>query len=101
MNQPQAPALLQIRGLSKFYNDVPAVDRVSLDVAAGEIVMIVGPSGAGKSTALRCINRIEIPSEGEITLAGINMAGEMKDGQLVADPPTQTAKKRQRIGMVF
>jgi ABC-type polar amino acid transport system ATPase subunit len=96
-----ADPLLQIRGLSKFYNDVPAVDRVDLDVAAGEIVMIVGPSGAGKSTCLRCINRIEVPSEGEITIAGINMAGEVKDGKLVADPPTQTARKRQKIGMVF
>jgi glutamate/aspartate transport system ATP-binding protein len=96
-----AEPLLQIRDLSKFYNDVPAVDRVSLDVAAGEIVMIVGPSGAGKSTALRCINRIEVPSEGEIVISGTNMAGEIKDGKLVADQPTQTARKRQKIGMVF
>jgi ABC-type polar amino acid transport system ATPase subunit len=93
--------LLQIRGLSKFYNDVPAVDRVSLDVTAGEIVMIVGPSGAGKSTALRCINRIEVPSEGEIIVAGVNMAGEIRGGKLVADPPVQTARKRRQIGMVF
>ena len=93
--------LLQIRGLSKFYNDVPAVDRVSLDVTAGEIVMIVWPSGAGKSTALRCINRIEVPSEGEIIVAGVNMAGEIRGGKLVADPPVQTARKRRQIGMVF
>ena len=97
---PSEP-LLQIRGLSKFYNEVPAVDRVSLQVTAGEIVMIVGPSGAGKSTALRCINRIEVPSEGEIIVAGVNMAGEMKGGKLIADQPTQTARKRQKIGMVF
>ena len=93
--------LLQIRGLSKFYNDVPAVDRVSLEVTASEIVMIVGPSGAGKSTALRCINRIEVPSEGEIVVAGVNMAGEIRGGKLVADPPVQTARKRRQIGMVF
>jgi polar amino acid transport system ATP-binding protein len=101
MNQPQAPALLQIRGLSKFYNDIPAVDRVDLDVTAGEIVMIVGPSGAGKSTALRCINRIELPSEGEVLLDGVNMAGELRGGKLVADPPKAAARKRRRIGMVF
>jgi polar amino acid transport system ATP-binding protein len=93
--------LLSIRGLSKFYNDVPAVDRLSLEVAAGEIVMIVGPSGAGKSTALRCINRIEVPSEGEIVIAGVNMAGEMKNGRVVADDALRTARKRQKIGMVF
>ena len=63
--------------------------------------MVIGPSGAGKSTLLRCINRIEMPSEGEVLLDGVNMAGEMRDGQLVADRPTATARKRRRIGMVF
>jgi ABC-type polar amino acid transport system ATPase subunit len=97
-----APAtLLSIRGLSKFFSDVPVVDRVSLDVAPGEIVMVVGPSGAGKSTLLRCINRIEVPSEGDVLLDGVNMAGEMRGSKLVADTPKATARKRRRIGMVF
>jgi ABC-type polar amino acid transport system ATPase subunit len=93
--------LLSIRGLSKFFSDVPVVDRVSLEVAPSEIVMVVGPSGAGKSTLLRCLNRIEIPSEGEVLLDGVNMAGEMRNGKLVADPPKAAARKRRRIGMVF
>jgi polar amino acid transport system ATP-binding protein len=94
-------ALLSIRGLSKFFADIPVVDRVSLEVAPSEIVMVVGPSGAGKSTLLRCINRIEIPSEGEVLLEGVNMAGERRNGKLVADPPKAAARKRRRIGMVF
>ena len=93
--------LLSIRGLSKIYGDVPVMDRVTLDVTQGEIVMVIGPSGAGKSTLLRCVNRIETPSEGEVLLGGTNMAGEMRDGRLILDKPAQTAAKRRRIGMVF
>jgi ABC-type polar amino acid transport system ATPase subunit len=93
--------LLLIRGLSKIFGDIPVVDRVDLAVGAGEIVMVIGPSGAGKSTLLRCVNRIEIPSEGDVLLDGANMAGEIRNGQLVADGPAATARKRRRIGMVF
>jgi ABC-type polar amino acid transport system ATPase subunit len=93
--------LLSIRRLSKIYGDIPVVDRVDLAVEAGEVVMIVGPSGAGKSTVLRCINRIETPSEGEIVLAGVNMAGEMRGAKLTPDGPVATARKRRKIGMVF
>jgi polar amino acid transport system ATP-binding protein len=93
--------LLRITGLSKIYADIPVVDRVDLAVTQGEIVMLIGPSGAGKSTLLRCVNRIEVPSEGSILVDGVNMAGEWRNGTLVADPPRVTAKKRQRVGMVF
>jgi polar amino acid transport system ATP-binding protein len=93
--------LLQIHMLSKIFGEIPVVDRVDLTVMQSEIVMIVGPSGAGKSTLLRCVNRIETPSEGEILLDGVNMAGELRNGKLVPDRPTVTARKRRRIGMVF
>jgi ABC-type polar amino acid transport system ATPase subunit len=96
-----APPLLHIRGLSKIFADVPVLDRIDLDVARGEVVMVIGPSGAGKSTLLRCINRIEIPSTGEVVVDGTNMAGTSRDGRFVPDSPTGTARKRQRIGMVF
>jgi ABC-type polar amino acid transport system ATPase subunit len=96
-----AEPLLLIHGLSKIYGNIPVVDRVDLTVTAGEIVILIGPSGAGKSTLLRCVNRIEIPSEGEVLLDGTNMAGEYRNGRLIADPPTVTARKRRRIGMVF
>jgi len=96
-----APALLAINGMSKIFGSVPVVDRVSLAVTRGEIVMVVGPSGAGKSTLLRCVNRIEIPTEGEVLLEDVNMAGEQRNGKLVPDTPVMTARKRRRIGMVF
>ena len=94
-------ALLRVQRLSKIYGDVPVLDRVSFDVEAGETVMLIGPSGAGKSTVLRCINRIETPSEGEIVVDGVDMGGELRGGRRVADGPAATAVKRRRIGMVF
>ena len=93
--------LLTIRGLSKFYSDIPVLDRVDLDVQASEIVMIIGPSGAGKSTLLRCVNRIEQPSEGEIVVAGTRMTAERRGGRVLAEHPVELAVKRRKIGMVF
>jgi polar amino acid transport system ATP-binding protein len=95
------PALLRIRGLSKVFADIPVLDRVDLDVARGEVVMVIGPSGAGKSTLLRCVNRIEIPTTGEVVVDGVNMAGTQRETRFVTDSPAETARKRQRIGMVF
>ena len=96
-----AEPLLHIRGLSKVFGEIPVLDRVDLDVNQGEIVMVIGPSGAGKSTLLRCVNRIETPTSGEVILDGVNLAGERRNGRLVPDTPTATARKRRRIGMVF
>jgi polar amino acid transport system ATP-binding protein len=96
-----AEPLLRIRGLSKVFGDIPVVDRVDCDVMPGEIVMVIGPSGAGKSTLLRCVNRIEIPSSGDVVVDGVNMAGEHRNGRMVADSPAATARKRRHIGMVF
>ena len=93
--------LLAVRGLVKRFGAVTVLDDVDIEVARSEIVMLIGPSGAGKSTLLRCINRIEVPTAGEVLLDGIDMAGEMRGGRLVSDRPAATAKKRRRIGMVF
>jgi ABC-type polar amino acid transport system ATPase subunit len=93
--------LLRVMGLSKFFAEVPVLDRIDLTVQTGEIVMIVGPSGAGKSTLLRCINRIETPSEGTVLIADTNMAGEERHSRFVPDTPFMTARKRRRVGMVF
>ena len=97
----RAEPLLRIRGLSKVFGGIPVVDRVDCDVMQGEIVMVVGPSGAGKSTLLRCVNRIEVPTSGDVVVDGVNMAGDHRNGRLVADSPAATARKRRHIGMVF
>lgn len=51
--------LLSLRSIDKYYGDTHALRSVSLDIAAGEVVVLLGPSGCGKSTLLRCINGLE------------------------------------------
>ena len=84
--------MISIRGLTKtFDKTIHAVRNVDLDVAEGEVVVIVGPSGSGKSTILRCINLLEIPTEGTVEV----------DGFEVTDPRTDIDRVRAEVGMVF
>lgn len=64
---------------------------ISTEIHQGTVVAIIGPSGCGKSTFLRCLNRLEMPSSGQIVINGIN----------IADPTTNILKVRQQVGMVF
>jgi putative spermidine/putrescine transport system ATP-binding protein len=66
----EAPPDISVRGLTKRYGDVVAVDRVDLDIPAGEFFTMLGPSGSGKTTTLRMIAGFEMPDEGTIELAG-------------------------------
>ncbi|MFE2379461.1 ABC transporter ATP-binding protein [Streptomyces sp. NPDC059398] len=70
-------ATIQLENLTKQYagTPLPAVDSVSMDIAAGEIVILVGPSGCGKSTTLRMINRLIEPSSGVIRIGGDDVTG--------------------------
>ncbi len=65
-----APPDISVRGLTKRYGDVVAVDGVDLDIPAGEFFTMLGPSGSGKTTTLRMIAGFEVPDEGTIELAG-------------------------------
>jgi putative spermidine/putrescine transport system ATP-binding protein len=68
-----APAV-SLRGVRKTYGDVVAVDRVDLDVAAGEFFTLLGPSGSGKTTTLRLIAGFELPTEGSVLLDGADVS---------------------------
>ena len=70
---------------------VRAVDGVSTTVQRGEVVVVIGPSGSGKSTFLRCINGLEVFSEGHIVIDGVDLA----------DKKTNINKVRMEVGMVF
>jgi branched-chain amino acid transport system ATP-binding protein len=67
--------MLSVSGLDLFYGDAQALDRVSLEVPAGEIVALVGANGAGKSSLIRAIAGIERPSSGEIRFKGGSLSG--------------------------
>jgi D-methionine transport system ATP-binding protein len=85
--------MLEISGLRKtFPNGVVALDGVDLVVPKGEIVGVIGRSGTGKSTLIRCVNRLEEPTAGTITLEGEDLT-RMRGPQLRA--------ARRRIGMIF
>ena len=68
-------SLLEIQGLRCDYNGVPALRRVDLDVAEGEVVTLVGANGAGKTTTLRCISGLVAATSGEIRFDGQNLRG--------------------------
>lgn len=86
-------SIIKVSGLKKHYlgGKIKAINGVDLDVKKGEVIVIIGPSGCGKSTFLRSLNLLEMPTEGEIFLEGVN----------IADPKNDINKHRQKMGMVF
>ena len=83
--------IIQAHAIHKYFGALHVLKGVDLSVAEREFVFIIGPSGSGKSTLLRCLNRLEQPSSGSITVDGTDML----------DAKTDINKARQRIGMVF
>ncbi len=88
-------SLLQVRGLTKRFGKTDVLRGIDLDVQPGERIAILGASGSGKSTLLRCLNFMEMPDVGTVTLDGkvIGPSGKYRESEL-----TQV---RQRVGMVF
>jgi osmoprotectant transport system ATP-binding protein len=68
--------VIRIESLCKRYGDAPVVDGVSMDIASGEITVIVGTSGSGKSTLLRMINRLIEPTSGRVLIDGVDTASQ-------------------------
>ena len=96
---PSAPAeqagdapVITISHLKKAYPNVTPLKDVNTDIFRGDVISIIGPSGTGKSTLLRCVNRLETPTAGEIRVLGQDMVSA-KGAQLCA--------VRRRMGMVF
>ena len=85
--------LISVRGLEKHFNEgeLKALRGVDAEIHRGEVVVVIGPSGSGKSTFLRCLNLLEMPTAGTITLAGVD----------ITDPKVDINVHRQKMGMVF
>ncbi len=84
-------ALVEMRGINKWYGDLHALKDINLDIQEREVVVVIGPSGSGKSTLIRTINRLEPIQEGEIRI----------DGELLPEEGKGLAKLRAEVGMVF
>ncbi|MGB7544051.1 MAG: ABC transporter ATP-binding protein [Methanothrix sp.] len=88
--------IIVLKDLSKIYGngvEVRALDRVSVSIKAGEFVSIVGPSGSGKSTLLNMIGLLDTPSQGQISLKGIDVSR--------ASPEERARLRNQELGFVF
>ncbi|MFE6780448.1 methionine ABC transporter ATP-binding protein [Streptomyces sp. NPDC057702] len=94
--------MITTTGLTKVYRsrgrEVTALDGVDLHVREGEVFGVVGQSGAGKSTLIRCVNLLERPSSGTVTVAGQDLTALAGNGQRANSALRQA---RSRIGMVF
>ena len=97
MTQP----LVAIRSVSKNFGEFRALDRVSLDVRAGEVVCLIGASGSGKTTLLRCINQLAPVDSGGIWLDGELLGVREQGGRLHRLTERKIARQRLKTGMVF
>jgi ABC-type polar amino acid transport system ATPase subunit len=93
--------VLQVRRLTKRFGSHTALDAVDLDVAEGEVVVVIGPSGSGKSTLVRCVHQLEPIDGGAMYLDGELLGHEEHKGGLRPLTPRGAAAQRRRIGMVF
>lgn len=83
--------MIEVNNLCKNFNKLHVLKGITTTIQKGEVVVIIGPSGSGKSTFLRCLNLLEMPSDGEIIF----------EGKCITDKTIDINKLRQKMGMVF
>lgn len=83
--------MIQVSGLKKHFGDLEVLKGIDIHIKQGEKVVVIGPSGSGKSTFLRCLNLLEVPTEGQILI----------EGDDITSPKTNVNHIREKMGMVF
>ena len=91
MNKSESPYAIGVNALHKSFGTLEVLKGIDLSVRTGEVVCVIGPSGSGKSTLLRCVNLLEEPTSGTVSVTGTE----------VTDPDVDIDRVRRRIGMVF
>jgi ABC-type polar amino acid transport system ATPase subunit len=92
--------MIALEHVSKSFGSLRVLRDINLEIARGEVVVVIGPSGSGKSTLLRVINHLEGIDEGTIRLNGQPIYEFVMDGRRVRDPEAKVRSIRARIGMV-
>ncbi|MDD6350491.1 MAG: amino acid ABC transporter ATP-binding protein [Intestinibaculum porci] len=87
----QDKTIISVKNLKKNYGKNEVLKDINVDIHEGEVVCVIGPSGSGKSTFLRCLNKLEESTSGDIVVDGVN----------INDPKTNIDRFRENIGMVF
>ena len=83
--------MIEVKNLHKHFGKLEVLNGINEHISPGEKVVVIGPSGSGKSTFLRCLNLLEVPTEGEIYI----------DGECITQKGTDVNKMREKMGMVF
>ena len=86
-----APSVITLTGVNKWFGQFHVLSDINLDVKLGEKIVICGPSGSGKSTLIRCINRLEEHQAGDIVVDGVTLTNDVKNIEAI----------RREVGMVF
>ncbi|MFC4683078.1 MULTISPECIES: amino acid ABC transporter ATP-binding protein [Exiguobacterium] len=83
--------MIEVKDLYKQFGDLEVLKGITTSIEKGEVVAVIGPSGSGKSTFLRCLNMLEVPTSGTVSV----------DGYELTKKGANVSKARQNIGMVF
>ncbi|WP_116654518.1 ABC transporter ATP-binding protein [Pelagibacterium sediminicola] len=93
--------ILEVRDIHKSFGELEVLKGVSLQAKAGDVVSLIGSSGSGKSTLLRCINMLEVPNAGSVSIDGEQIALSPEGAHRRPTNPDQLRHIRSELGMVF